>query len=64
MGNLEGTFFLTDKKTKQSTGCKLRTGFYPNITEIVDEINQHAVPYNVKFGYDSLKKQNIRRDDA
>ena len=54
---VEGTFFLTDKKIKQSTGCKLRTGFYPNITEIVDEINQHAVPYNVKFGYDSLKNK-------
>ena len=55
--DVEGTFFLTDKKTKKSTVCKLRTGFNPNITEIVDEINQHAVPYHVKFGYDSLKNK-------
>ena len=44
-------------ETFHDVDSKLSTGFYPNITEIVDEINQHAVPYHVKFGYDSLKNK-------
>ena len=47
--DVDGTFILIDIKKKQSTGCKLLSGFYSNITEIVDEINQHAGPYHVKF---------------
>ena len=55
--DVDGTFFLIDKKSKELTGCKLCIGFYPSITAIFDDINQQTVPHYVKFGYDSIKNK-------
>src|SRR4029434_2887440 len=46
------TFILTNKSTNESTGFKLRVGYYTKVTDILEEINKHTLTHGIKLGYD------------
>ena len=48
------TFILTNKITNESTGFKLRVGYYTKVTDILEEINKHTLTHGIKLGYDDV----------